>query len=81
MVNFVRRFIKNYAEITGPLVELTKKGCEQKHTFAKAWGPEQSAAFDLIKRVLTTTPVLKFPDFSKEFVVHTDASDISYGGF
>ena len=29
-LNFVRRFVPEYAEVTAPLVELTKKRCEQR---------------------------------------------------
>ena len=29
-LDFVRRFVPEYAEVTAPLVELTKKRCEQR---------------------------------------------------
>lgn len=81
MVNFVRRFIKDYAEITAPLVLLTGKDFVLKSRFKKAWSTEQDNAFERIKRVLSSAPVLHFPDFSREFVVHTDASELGAGAF
>ena len=37
------------------------------------WGPEAEAAFIKLKQALISTPVLAFPDFSKPFVMETDA--------
>nr|GEW23912.1 hypothetical protein [Tanacetum cinerariifolium] len=37
-------------------------------------------AFQVVKEKLTTTPILVFPDFSKVFELHTDASKVAIGG-
>ena len=47
---------------------LTKKGVKWH------WGPEQARAFDNIKRVMAKETLLFYPDFNKEFEIHTDAS-------
>ena len=39
----------------------------------------EQAAFDGIKRVLSTETLLAYPDFDRPFVVHTDASDTQLG--
>ena len=36
-------------------------------------------SFDMLKLALTTTPVLAYPDFSKPFLVVTDASNAAVG--
>ncbi|CAB1104699.1 unnamed protein product [Ectocarpus sp. CCAP 1310/34] len=78
-VNYVKRFIPDLATITAPLVNLTKKDAA-KHV-AKRWGPEHDKAFAEVKQLLTKAPVLHFPDFTKEFVVHVDASEAGAGAF
>ena len=80
-LNYVRRFIDGYAEITAPLVELTRKDFVKKTAFKKAFGPAQREAFARAKRALTSAPVLKYPDFTREFIVHTDASEAGVGAF
>ena len=81
MANFVRRFVKDYSDLTAPLVELTRKSCQKRASFKKAWGPAQDAAFQKLKDVLSSAPVLQFLHFSREFVVHTDASELGVGVF
>jgi len=70
---FYRKHIYDYATIASPLHLLLKKG--QKWM----WGAEQQAAFEELKQRLTTAPVLRQPDFSRDFELHTDASSIALG--
>ncbi len=44
------------------------------------WGPSQTKAFETLKEKLTSSPVLIFPDYTKEFILCTDASDVGLGG-
>ena len=73
MVNFYRRFIPIIAEIAAPLNELMKKGA--KFT----WGENQQKAFNTLKEAIITPPVLRMPDFSKPFILQTDASSVALG--
>ena len=61
-VNFVRKFIPNLATIIEPLVALTRKSVANLKTLRNIWGPEQDAAFIKVKELLTSAPVLHFPD-------------------
>jgi len=44
------------------------------------WEEPQQEAFDELKRVFTTKPVLAAPDLDKEFRVEADASNYATGG-
>lgn len=74
LTGYYRQFIKGYASIAHPLTSLLKKDV----TFI--WGEEHQQAFDALKEKLISSPVLIFPDYSKEFILCTDASDIGLGG-
>ena len=43
------------------------------------WGEAQQCAFNTIKEKLSSPPVLAYADFSKPFVLHTDASTEGLG--
>jgi hypothetical protein len=75
LVGFYRRFVSNYAEISAPLTDLTKKGLPEK----VRWDDKCESAFIKLKESLITKPVLLLPDTRKPFVLRTDASDIAVG--
>jgi hypothetical protein len=43
------------------------------------WTEECHQRFDTLKQKMVTAPILVFPDWSKEFHVHVDASSIAFG--
>jgi transposase InsO family protein len=75
LVSFYRRYVSNFASIVSPLVELTKKNQPNK----VRWSDECQRAFDLIKNVLSSEPVVRLPDFSRPFTVRSDASSTGIG--
>lgn len=79
MINVVRKFIPKVSTILAPLEDLAKKDA-LKHV-AKRWNSEHDKAFTKVKQVLTGAPVLNFPDLSKDFGVHVDASEAGVGAF
>lgn len=70
MVNFFRKFIKRYAQVVHPLTDLLKQSAVYR------WTPECQAAFDKVKELLTTSPILRMPDWHSEapFEMVCDAS-------
>jgi transposase InsO family protein len=73
LTGYFRTFIANYATIAKPLYELLKKESDFD------WKEEQQKAFNALKKALMSAPVLSFPDFSKPFILTTDASAIALG--
>ncbi|GJU68618.1 ty3-gypsy retrotransposon protein [Tanacetum coccineum] len=67
LTGYYRRFIKQYSSIAHPLTTLL-----QKNNFK--WSHEGQSAFEKLKHALLTAPVLVLLDFSKPFIVETDAS-------
>ena len=76
MMGFFRMFIKNFAKIARPLTDLTKKDVV---SVTGTWSNHHQNAFEILRKSLTTAPILKFPDFSKPFILETDASDCQLG--
>ncbi|KAH8299224.1 hypothetical protein KR059_006118, partial [Drosophila kikkawai] len=68
LAGWYRRFVDNYATITLPLTELLKKNRKF------SWDPEAEEAFKLVKSKLTSSPVLRTPDFHNKFILLCDAS-------
>ena len=73
LANYYRRFVKNFSLIAKPLTILTSK--DQPWT----WGREQQQAFETLKQKLGTALVLRRPDVSKSFQLHTDWSSLGLG--
>ena len=55
------------------LTNLLKKGIPFQ------WTVQTQDAFELLKFALVNAPVLAVPDYSKQFVIETDASDAGFG--
>ena len=73
LAGYYRRFIKDFAKIAKPLNSLFKDGVEFQ------WKSEQNQAFSTLKEILISERLLQYPDFSKEFVLTTDASKEALG--
>ncbi len=75
LTGYYRRFIENYSRIAAPLTDLTKKSLPDKAN----WTQDCENAFNRLKLALIQTPILCNPDFDKEFILQTDASDRGAG--
>jgi len=74
LANYYRRFIKDFAQVARPMNVLTRKDKKWR------WEEMQQKAFDELKRIFTSKPVLAAPDLDKEFRVEADASNYATGG-
>jgi len=74
LANYYRQFVKDFAKVALPMNQLTRKDEKWK------WGEEQQAAFEQLKAVFTTRPMLATPELDKEFRVEANASNFATGG-
>ena len=72
--SWFRRYQKNFAMIASPLHKLLKKKDQRWK-----WTPECQAAFKQIKQNLVQAPILAQADFTKPFIIRTDASAFGLG--
>ena len=73
LASFYRRFVKGFSQIARPLTDLTRDTVEWH------WSEQEERAFNQLKQALVSAPILRFPDFSRNFVVTTDADATSVG--
>ena len=73
MAGYYRKFVRNYGSISKPLTQLLLKNVPF------VWTVESQLAFDTLKQSLISAPVLALPDFSRPFIVETDACDSRIG--
>ena len=68
---FYRRFIKDFSKIAKPLYKLLEKDAKF------VWEKECQESFEELKSHLTTTPVVRAPNWQLPFEVMCNASDLS----
>ena len=72
-VAYYKRFIRNFAQICRPLHALTCKNAKFQ------WTIECEAAFQELKRRLTSAPVMAYPQAEGRYILDTDASSFAIG--
>ena len=71
--NFYRAFIKDFSRKAQPLNYLTKKNVKFE------WNDKAQKAFEALKDTCSSYPVLRMPDWKKQFILETDASGYALG--
>ena len=74
LFNFFHSFIPERSKLMKPLLHLTKKGVDF------IWTKECAANFQRLKDIVSSKPLLHFPDFDKTFYVMTDSSGSALSG-
>ena len=73
LASYYRRFIENFSDVAYPLTRLTQKNKKFE------WTDECDVAFNTLKHLLTTAPVLSYPSSNDPFILDTDASAYGVG--
>ena len=73
LASYYRRFIPTFSKVAAPLFALTRKDAIFQ------WDEKCQESFDHLKSLLIQAPLLVFPDFTKPFVLETDASGQGLG--
>ncbi|KAL3288252.1 hypothetical protein HHI36_002701 [Cryptolaemus montrouzieri] len=73
LAGYYRRFIPNFSALSQPLTKLLRKDT----TFN--WTSLQQNAFETLRNILITEPLLQYPKFEEEFNLSTDASNYAIG--
>jgi hypothetical protein len=73
LAGYYRKFVRNFGVICKLMTKLLKK-----NTMFISTSLHQQA-FSALKYALVEAPVLALPDFTKQFQVETDASDVGVG--
>ena len=91
LLSYHRRHIQDFATIAKPLTDLLLcKDTETQETPAEkkkavpsrqkiVWAQQHQEALKKLVQLITNPPILAYPDYTKEFFVHTDASGQGLG--
>ncbi|XP_061993942.1 uncharacterized protein LOC133711877 [Rosa rugosa] len=72
LAGYYRKYVKDFGIIAKPLTDMLKKD-------GFKWSPASEKAFEDLKVPMTTTLVLALPNFTKDFTIECDASDLGIG--
>lgn len=73
LLSYYRKFIPNLAKLTKPMTQCLKKDK------SIVLDDQYVNAFDTCRKILMNDPILQYPDFTKPFVLTTDASNVALG--
>jgi hypothetical protein len=73
MVNYYLDMWPLRPHLLAPLSSMTSAKVKRK------WAPECQDSFEKMKAIMAKETLVTFPDFTKEFKIHTDASKLQLG--
>ena len=79
LMGYYCRFIPKFTQVAQPLHKLTSGENVGKKKAAIEWDSRCQQAFDDLKALCTTAPILVYTNFSKPFKLHTDACGTGLG--
>lgn len=78
LCQYYSTYMQNFADVASVITDLTK-GVGPKNRLI-SWSLDCQVAFDTIKSLISSSPILIMPDMSRPFRIECDASDFAIGG-
>ena len=82
-VGYYWRFIQNFSKIAKPIREvITGLEDQSKRTAKKTtieWTEAANSAFEHLKELCVSVPILAYPDYQLPFILHTNSSSAGLG--
>ena len=72
-INFVRRFVPDFAQIVKPLQQMAKQSVQFKWTYS------EKVSFNDIKAAIAHAHSLRSPNFEKDFILYTCFRQLTCG--
>ncbi len=73
LASYYKRYVQNFSHIAKPLYRMGEKSAKF------VWTEEAQLAFDQLKQVLISVPILGFPQVGNPFLLDTDCSNVAMG--
>ena len=74
LCGYYRKFVPHFSDIERPLLKLTA------HYVKFVWDNQCDLSFRMLKDVLCSAPIFKYPDMTKPYTIYTDASKYGWAG-
>uniref|UniRef100_A0AB38Z1K8 RNA-directed DNA polymerase n=1 Tax=Biju errantivirus TaxID=3078397 RepID=A0AB38Z1K8_9VIRU len=79
MMSYYRRFIKDFAKIAKPLTNILRNQDNAGSNKIIDLGIKEKECFENLKKLLSSSDILAYPNFKNPFILTTDASDFAIG--
>ena len=74
LTRYYRKFVPRFSDMARPLTKLLAHNCDFK------WTNQCDNSFQMLKDMLCSAPILKYPDTNKPYTLYTDASKYGWAG-
>lgn len=74
VTGYYRKFVKDYAKVAQPITKYLKKDVK-----INTKDPTYIEAFEKLKMLISSHPILRYPNFDQKFTLTTDASNYAIG--
>lgn len=74
LTGYYRKFVRDYAKVAQPITKYLKKGVK-----INLRDPTYIEAFEKLKSLISSHPILRYPNYERQFTLTTDASNYAIG--